>query len=588
MATSQAVTTRPTAARRALAAHWRLAGFIGVVLLLTSLPLLLALLTEPADRHFQGIIYGVADTAQYFAWLRDHRTAWLVPNRMTAEPNAPALFNLLWLVVGRVQAATGWGTIPLFHAVRVLAGAALLLVLDRVCLRFTRDQAERRNALLVLVFGSGFGWVWVAVKYAQGLADVPFPFDLYVAEPNTLFILTAFPHFTVATTLILAIFLTYLAALRQQRRILLIVVTAALALLLTLQHAYDLLIITLVPAGALLLMLLRDRRLPWFAGFALLAFGLVALPPPLYFTWLTRGDPLWREVLAQFANAGVFTPPPLHLLLLMGVPLLLVLVALLDALIRPGRRARLRRALAEASDTDLFLVSWLGVGGLLLYIPTDFQIHMLTAWQVPVSLVAVRWLHRRAMPALAAARPRFARALPLLLFIAVIPTSVYLLSWRAFDLSRHAAPYSLARDDEAALRWLGQQATRADVVLSGLTLGQFVPVYSDARTVLGHWAQTANFYAKQQAVASFFSADTTEAERQALLARYGVTYLIQSAEERALGAFDPATSPLLVPVFRAGATTVYQVSGIRGQGSGLGVRKGSRSSQSSHPGTMSP
>ena len=69
MAASQAVTTRSTAARRALAAHWRLAGFVGVVLLLTSLPLLLALLTEPADRHFQGIIYGVADTAQYLSLI---------------------------------------------------------------------------------------------------------------------------------------------------------------------------------------------------------------------------------------------------------------------------------------------------------------------------------------------------------------------------------------------------------------------------------------------------------------------------------------------------------------------------------------
>ncbi|NTU79624.1 MAG: hypothetical protein HGA45_09505 [Chloroflexales bacterium] len=537
---------------------WIVGGLIAAVLLATTLPTVITYLTTPRERSFQGFVYGVSDTAQYFSWLRDHRTDWLVPNRMTSEPNNPALFNLLWLVVGRVQAATGWSAIALFHGVRVLAGAALLLVLYLFCARFTREWAERLSAFLVIVLGAGLGWVWVIVKYAQGLADVPFPFDLYVAEPNTLFILTAFPHFTIATTLILAIFLCYLAALRR-RSVPLVVATAALGLLLTLQHAYDLLIITLVPAGALALMLLRDRRIPWFGALALLAIGLVALPPPLYFTWLTSGDPLWREVLDQFSNAGVFTPLPDHLLILMGVPLILVLVALLDAVLRPRRRGRLRRALAGASDADLFLLSWLGVGFLLLYIPTDFQIHMLTAWQVPVGLAAVRWLYRRAMPALAGARPRLARALPALLLVAAIPASIYLLSWRMLDLGRHKAPYSLGRDEEAALHWLGQATTRDDVVLSDLMLGQFVPVYADARTFLGHWAQTAHFYDKQQAVAAFYSTRTTDAERKALLGRYGVTYILQGAEERALGQYDPAASPLFELTFRAGTTAIYKV-----------------------------
>lgn len=554
-------------ARERAGRGWLTAALVLGALALTALPYLYAYASSPPDRVFQGVGFNVPDHMQYFSWLRDHRSDWLVPNRMTSEHNEPALFNLLWLVVGRVQAATGWSTIALFHGVRVLAGAALLLVLAAVCASFTRDRAERLTAVLVLALGSGLGWIWVVAKYARGLADVPFPFDVYVAEPNTLFILMAFPHFTIATALILAIFLCYLEALRR-RNAALAAAAAALGLVLTLQHAYDLLIITLVPAGALGLMLLRDRRMPWFGGLALLGLGLAAMPPALYFTWLTSGDPLWREVLDQFSNAGVFTPPPQHLLVLMGVPLILVLVALLDAALRPGRAARLRRSLAAASDADLLLLSWLVVGFVLLYIPTDFQIHMLTAWQVPVGLAAVRWLHRRAMPALSRARPRLARWLPALLVAAVIPTSVYLIGWRALDLGRHTAPYSLGRDEEAALRWLGRATTRDDVVLSGLTLGQFVPAYADARTVLGHWAQTARFYDKRQAVASFFGAGTSDAERAALLERYGVTYVLRGAEERALGPFDLAASPLFEPAFRAGSTAIYRVRQHQGRGDG--------------------
>jgi hypothetical protein len=549
---------RPAGGSRALDERALLAGLIAFVLLVATTPTLLAYLGSPPDRSFQGIVYGVADTAQYFSWMRDHRTAWLVPNRMTSEPNGPALFNLLWLALGRAQAATGLPTVALFHGARIVAGAALLLTLYATCGRFAGGRPERLTAFLVTALGAGLGWIWVVVKYARGLADVPFPFDLYVAEPNTLFILTGFPHFTIATALILGVFLCYLAALRR-RSPWLVAAAALLALALTLQHAYDLLIITLVPGGALALMLLRDRRVPWFAGLAALAIGLVALPPPLYFTWLTSGSPLWREVLDQFSNAVVFTPPPHHLLILMGLPLLLVVAALIVSAARPGRRARLGRALATASDEELFLWSWLAVGFCLLYIPTDFQIHMLTAWQVPVGLLAARWLHRDLMPALAPARPRLARALPALLVAAVLPTSLYLLSWRILDLGRHQAPYSIGADDERALRWLGEAATSDDVVLSGLTLGQFVPAYSDARAFLGHWAQTAHFYEKEAAVASFYAAATPDDARRRLIAEHGVTFVIHGPEERALGAFDPAGSPLFARAFAAGGTVVYQV-----------------------------
>jgi hypothetical protein len=557
-AAAQPRVVSPERARPAVAEPLLVAALIVVLLVLASLPALFGYLSQPEGRRFQGIVYGVADTAQYFSWLRDHRTDWLVSNRMTPEPNAPALFNLLWLLIGRLQAATGWGTLALFHGVRVLAGAALLALLFLTCRRFTASRGERLLAFAVVALGSGLGWIWVVAKYALRLDGVPFPFDVYVAEPNTSFILAAFPHFAIATTLILSIFLCYLAALRE-RRIWLVAAAALLALTLTLQHAYDLLIITLVPGGALALMLLRDRRVPWFAGLAALAIGLVALPPPLYFTWLTSRDPLWREVLDQFSNAGVFTPSPPHLLILMGVPLILALASAVDTLARAVRERRLAALLAGASDADLFLVSWLVVGFLLLYVPTDFQIHMLTAWQVPVGLIAVRWLHRRVMPAVAAARPRLARALPALLLAAVLPTSLYLISWRMLDLARHDAPYSIGRDEEAGLRWLGTTTTRDDVVLSSLALGQFVPVYADARTFLGHWAQTAHYYDKERAVAAFFDPRTSDAERLALVDRYGITYVMFSPEERALGPYDPARSAMFEPAFSDGATVIYRV-----------------------------
>ncbi|MEI8305978.1 MAG: hypothetical protein WCF99_02820 [Chloroflexales bacterium] len=554
------VPDRTRAARRwyDLSERWIIGGVIALVLPITALPYLYGYLSSPPERRFQGIIFDVPDTVQYFSWLRDHRNNWLVPNRMTAEPNPPALFNLLWLIVGRLQVVTGWSIPALFQGLRFIAGTALLLMLYPVIARFTSGRAERLNAYLLIILGAGLGWIWVIVKYARGMSGVPFPLDVYVAEPNTLLVIAAFPHFAVATTLILAIFWCFLRILDQHSR-LVVVGAATLALLLTLQHAYDLLIISLVPAGALALIWLRDRRIPWFGGVSLALIGSVAAPPALYFTWITSRDPMWRQVLAQFANAGVYTPSPLHLLVLIGLPLLVVIGAAIYGIFTTRGRPEIARALKTASNADLLLLAWLLVGFLLLYIPSDFQIHMLTAWQVPVGIFAVRLLHRQIMPAIAHKWARLAQMLPVLLLLAVLPTNLYLLIWRGYDLNRHAAPYYLSRGEESALRWLGVQATRADVVLSGLDVGQYVPVYSDARTFLGHWAQTVAYYDKQARVSRFFAAATPEAERSTLLRRFAVTYVVYGAEERALGQFDPGGSALFVPVFRAEDVTIYGV-----------------------------
>ena len=62
------------------------------------------------------------------------------------------------------------------------------------------------------------GVVWVVEKYLRGLPDVRYPFDLYVAEPNTLLSLLGYPHFLVAGGLMVAIFGSILQAARGGRR----------------------------------------------------------------------------------------------------------------------------------------------------------------------------------------------------------------------------------------------------------------------------------------------------------------------------------------------------------------------------------
>jgi hypothetical protein len=276
-------------------------------------------------------------------------------------------------------------------------------------------------------------------------------------------------------------------------------------------------------------------------GLALI--GLLSSPPAAYFTYLTSHDPIWRQVLAQFANAGVFTPNPLHLLIVLGPQLPLAFAAL------PGLWRR-------RSDADLLLLAWAVVGFGLLYIPTDFQIHMLNPYQVPLALLAMRTVLRIASAPGASARLR--RAAPAALLLIAIPVNLYLFGWRFVDLRRHQAPYYLHQDEVAALDWLDRQGGDA-VVLSDETLGQYVPAFTGKRAVLAHWAQTVDYFTKRDEVARFFDPATPPAERAALLRRYDVAYVLVGESERRPGMGGALDAAPLVRVFESPAAVVYRV-----------------------------
>lgn len=514
---------------------------LAVLLLITGLPYLYASWSDAGDRRFMGIVLDVPDTAQYFSWLRAHQQALLVSNWMTPEPNQPAFFNLLWLALGRLALWSGLSFAATFQLLRLVAGAAFGYALFWLYGLLAASRHERWLATALVLLGAGQGWIWVAEKYLRGRADLLYPLDVQVAEPNALLSMVGYPHFLLAAALVLAVFGLFVAAGRDAGWWAYLA-AALLALVLGLQHAYDLITIYAVLGAYVLLRWWSGRRLPWREGAGLALIGLLSSPPAAYFAYLTSHDPTWRQVLAQFANAGVFTPNPLHLLIVLGPQLPLACAAVPDLLRRRG-------------DADLLLLAWTVVGFGLLYIPTDFQIHMLNPYQVPLALLAMRVALRIAS---AARAPAWRRAAPLALLALSLPVNIYLVSWRFLDLGRHQAPYYLHRDEVAAIAWLDRQPG-AGVVLSDETLGQYVPALAGKRAVLAHWAQTVDYYAKRDQVARFFDPGAAPAERAATLARYQVAYVLLGEPERRAGAASALDRAGLQRVFDAPGAVVYRV-----------------------------
>lgn len=524
-----------------------------VVLAVTTLPYLYGYWSAPPEKQFMGVIYNIPDHMQYFSWFREFGDANLSANKLTPEPNAPVFFNLLWWGMARLGGLLGIGYAGMYQLLRWVATILFLLLIYRMLSWFFADRLRRTTAFLLILFGAGFGWVLIVMKYTVTNGELLWPLDVYVAEPNTFFSILGSPHFVAAALYIFVFDLLLRGHAKGQLRY--AVYAGLFALFMGWQHAYDLLIVYGVVGAYALLVWLRDRRLPMYLVWSGLIIGVISVWPALYSVLLTSLDPLWEQVLAQFANAGVYTPPLYRLPVLLGLPFLLALFTVLRQ--NPFR-------LRGVSNNDLFVRGWFWISFVLVYLPVDYQIHMLNGWQVPIAILATQGIFAYVVPALARGfrrdKPpthRLALTTAALIIGFAAVTNLYLLGWRFLDLSRHDYPFYLYRDEVAALHWLEENAAGDAVVLSSLALGQYIPAESGAHAFLAHWAQTVDYYNKEAAVARFFDPAAPDRERLELVQEFGVDYVIDGPAEQALGAQRLEGNPHFTRVFGSGAVNVY-------------------------------
>jgi hypothetical protein len=534
--------------------EWRFVAAVTLaVLVLTSLPYLYGYLSSPPEKQFMGLMLDVPDHGQYLSWWRGFQRSLLVSNKLTPEPNEPLFFNLQWWVLAQISRWTGLGYAPVYQAFRWIAGALFLWAAYRLIAQFLSQVAWRWTAFLLLTLSSGLGWVLVVLKYTVTGGELLFPLDVYIAEGNSFLCILGYPHFAFAGAFIALIFEFIWRGWREARTRHM-VVAGLLAFLLGWMHAYDLVLIYGIMGTFALLIWLAQRRFPWrlFWG-GVIVFAL-SCSGAIYSFVLTTVDPLWEEVLAQFANAGVYTPAPPHLFILFGFPLA---VAVATSIALVWRR--------QWTEENLFVLGWFLAGAVLNYIPTDFQIHMLNTWQVPMMVLTTLGLYGFIVPAVARWKPRFGssaqQVVAVVFVLAVLPTNLYLWTWRFVDLARHGYPFYLYRDEVEALGWLQANTVADDVVLCSLTVGQYVPAVSGNTAFLAHWAQTVDFFEKRERVVRFFDAAVRDEERAETVQAFGVDYVLRGPAERALGDYDPATTPWLVLAFSTPQVDVYRVEG---------------------------
>jgi hypothetical protein len=527
-----------------------------LLILVSSVPSIYGYLAVPPDRWFSGIAFNMHDTAQYFSWMRESGTRFLIENKLTSEPNPAVYFNLHWWLAGRFAALAGLGLSTTYQLCRLLLIPLYVLVAYWLCGLMFAERGRRRFAFVLTTCASGAGWLWVVEKYVSHRADLAYPLDVHNGNAATLIVLSGSPHSILALALTLAVLgLAWLGLRRRAWRF--TVAASGLALFLGFGHVYDLVTVWAVLGAFGVLVTLRDRfSLDTFAR--LFAVVLISAPAPLYFGWLSSSSPTWKEALAQYDNLGVHTPDPLHLAILLGLPLLTALSGAVAG----------RRPLRAMSDRDLFLFGWLVANLAILYLPVQFQVMLLNGLQFVLCAlstdwmynVLVPWLDRRATRLGAAIRREMLRAAPYVLVLLVLPTSLYFLSWRVYDLSRADYPYYLSRGDAAALSWLAVNSQPDTVVFSAFATGHFVPGLAGNRAFLANAVMTLDFEEKRQTVQRFYGAGESDEWRLATLRRYGVRYVLYGPAERAVGTYEPERSTFLRRAFESAGTAIYELA----------------------------
>ncbi|NMB87740.1 MAG: hypothetical protein GYA17_05240 [Chloroflexi bacterium] len=526
-----------------------------LILAVTSLPYIFAVITAPDGKQFMGMMLDVPDHLQYFSWMREFSDSFLSANKLTPEANAPVFFNLLWWILGRLGKYLNLGYAGVFQILRVVGTSAFLMLGYAFSAVAFPDVFRRRVTFLILSLSSGFGWVLIVAKYLLSLDEVPFPLDLYVAEGNTFLGILGYPHFIAAAVYVLTFLLVLYGQRTNQLRYAFL--AGFFVLFMGWQHAYDLWLVYGVLLGYALLVWARDRALPLYLLKSGIVIGLISVWPGIYSFLLTSLDPLWKEVLKQFANAGVYTPNLLHLPILMGAAFLMAIAAMiLEKFWR----------LKGVSNERLFFRAWFLVNFLLIYLPTDYQIHMLNGWQVPMAVLAVVALFDHIYPwllrhrTIRSMRPATLKNLLAAGMLAlVLPTNLYLLVWRFVELDRHDYPYYLYTDEISGMDWIEDHAHPDDVVLSSLNIGQYIPALTGTHAFLAHWAQTVDFYTKTSLVDTFYSGQASDAERLKILIDYGVDYVYYGPAEQALGDFNPSQAGYLEQTFDSTEVRVYRV-----------------------------
>jgi hypothetical protein len=183
----------------------------------------------------------------------------------------------------------------------------------------------------------------------------------------------------------------------------------------------------------------------------------------------------------------------------------------------------------------------------MAYLPIAISRRLIVGWQIPLSIFGAYALLR-----LLDSRLPLRRALAMGALVASALTTFLIIFGGTMLVTARQAPLFQSADELATLKWLGAHTTDRDVVMSDWRFGNLLPIYADARVFVGHPIETVGYAEKRALVDRYFDPSTSEADRQAVIDRWKITWVVAQPDQFVL--------PDRSPVFQQGEYAIYRAA----------------------------
>jgi hypothetical protein len=491
--------------------EWRWVCIVGSVLLVVvTVPFILADRIAAPDLHFMGILVNPVDGASYLIRMMDgYKGSWQFHLTYTPEHHQGVFLYTYYLALGHLARFLDVPLILVFHTARLLNSMLMFVALYLFIADWMEDVRRRRVTWALCVLGSGFGWIALMFQYlTPDLLAVPEAFPLQAAYAN--------PHFplAIATGIWVAHTLAEVTIFDRERWPELGARAVGLALCAVFLVSTAPFILVPIGIGFGVVCLRRwwrEKRLPLRA----LGWGSIVViagaPLAVYNAWaISASNPALHAW-----NAQNLTPSPPFWDYLIAFGPLLILAGL-------GLTA-CRQALEEP---DILLIGWLVGGIILLYAPLGLQRRFSMGLIAPLAIFAGRGLLDVLAPLVGEKWRAWSTAL---VFATFLPTTLLaiLLPLLATQ-SDGAAYYSIDQDEAEALDWLAHHARPDSLVLASPSFSLFVPLEGQ-RVVYAHPYETLNARTRELAVLDYYAG----ADCQAVMAD-DIDYVVVGEREKAL------------------------------------------------------
>jgi hypothetical protein len=508
-------------------------GISLVFALLTLIPYGLAY-AYAGEYRFTGFLFNPYDAASYLAKMRQGFNGQLLYSlAFTENPGPGALLFPYYLILGHLARLLKLPLIAIWHTARILGGAFFLTAAWEFFGRIGLSARSRRIAWIILLLGSGFGFL--AVPFGA------FTADLWVAEFIPFLGLLTSAHFPLACGLILL--LAVRIALPASRPTAFSVATAfILGTILAAIQPFGFLPLGLALVIWMIWIRIIRGRFPEGVFPHLAAAGLGVLPWAVYDFWVTQTLP---KFAMWFSQNQTPTPPVWDIALSLGLPGLIVAVSFVRWILF---RAPGRQKIGTVRSEVLLPALWLILNLVLLYAPFPLQRRLMLGMWIPLAALAAPKLESLLF------RPAFHLRYALYAAIPLCAANLVFLSAIRINAVSHNPLIFLSPDSAAAVDWLNANA-RGSVVLASPENSAWLPGMAGVRVVYGHGMETPDADRALGDVETFFN--STDAETQLRILRdHQVDLVLCSTDQPSCKSTENGP---LVEVFSSGNARIFAV-----------------------------